>query len=289
MAISDYRNTRRIQYQYRSENYSFMDDWRKNPYTFLKSRFYIECSVVLVTILLRTKIHPNTVTAIYGALGLIGGVLIAIPFPETIIAGILIFFVKGIWDWADGHLARATGRTSITGTILDPYGAHLNDLGLQIGLGFYVVFSLNIPLALYFIPFVPFCYAANLIFYSQRLLFSEIAFSKPNEQFAPNSKVDSSFSSNEEINKNSLGAFFGLYRILENVLDARARGVDFVCFVILLEIYTDISLSWMFFGYFVFRGAVFFAGSVYLVLNRDWIEHTWVSANANLHSGDTRR
>lgn len=115
-----------------------LKNWRKNPYTFLKSVFYIETSAVLVFFLVKTRIHPNTVTLIYALLGVIGGILLSIPNNLAIFLAIFIFFSKGILDWSDGPLARMTKRTSLNGEVLDPWGALIGSLGFQVGLGFYV-------------------------------------------------------------------------------------------------------------------------------------------------------
>src|SRR4030065_481052 len=108
---------RKIRYDYTVDYDNFLgidvNDWKKNPYTWFKSRFYIAFSAILVFLLLRTRIHPNTITLIYALCGLVGGVLLAIPNNITIFLGIFIFFSKGILDWSDGLLARITNRTSV--------------------------------------------------------------------------------------------------------------------------------------------------------------------------------
>ncbi|GAI05541.1 unnamed protein product, partial [marine sediment metagenome] len=149
---------RKEQYEYNCGLYPYLNEWRKNPYTWLKARFYMEAGALLVYFLLKTKINPNTVTIIYGLLGLVGGILLAIPINQTILIAILIFFLKGILDWSDGHLARIRGQTSITGDILDPYGALLGALGLQMGLGFYVAQKSDMAIFYYLIPLIPFFY-----------------------------------------------------------------------------------------------------------------------------------
>ena len=98
----------------------------------------MEMSAVLVYILLKTNIHPNHVTLVYGFSGLLAGFLISLGKSEFIMVGIFIFFTRGILDWTDGHLARKTGKTSLTGHVLDEYGALLGSVGLGFGLGFFV-------------------------------------------------------------------------------------------------------------------------------------------------------
>ena len=114
---------RKHQYEYHFNRFPYMKDWKTNPYTCFKSRVYMELSAILVYLLLKTSIHPNTVSVCYMILGIMGGVLLAIPIKATILFSILIFFLKGVLDWSDGHLARIKEQTSITGEILDPYAS----------------------------------------------------------------------------------------------------------------------------------------------------------------------
>lgn len=118
-----------------------INNWKKNPYTFLKSRFYIEMSSILVYLFLKTRVHPNSITLLYAACGILTGVLLAIPNTITISIALFICFTKGILDWTDGQLARITKRTSISGGVLDPWGALLNSIGFQAGVGLYVTVS----------------------------------------------------------------------------------------------------------------------------------------------------
>ena len=67
---------------------------------------------------------------------MLAGFLISLDKSEFIMVGIFIFFTRGILDWTDGHLARKTGKTSLTGHVLDEYGALLGSVGLGFGLGF---------------------------------------------------------------------------------------------------------------------------------------------------------
>ena len=113
------KNLRKQQYGYHKEKFPYLFDFIRNPYSFIKARFYMESSAVLVYLLLKTNIKPNTVTVIYGLAGIATGILLAIPNNYTICIALSIAFAKGILDWSDGHLARITGQTSLTGHLLD--------------------------------------------------------------------------------------------------------------------------------------------------------------------------
>ena len=122
----------------RSERYSYLNEKFPSlfkitsPYSWLKSIFYCEASAILVCMLLKTRIKPNTITAIYGILGIVGCIFMSVPNNNYIIIGLIIAFTKGILDWSDGQYARIIKETSITGHILDIYGAYLNSLGFQV-------------------------------------------------------------------------------------------------------------------------------------------------------------
>ena len=65
-----------------------------NPYTFLKSRFYIEFSCILVYLAQFTNITPNIFTMTYAVLGVLGAFLITINNDFIILSGLLILFTK---------------------------------------------------------------------------------------------------------------------------------------------------------------------------------------------------
>lgn len=62
------------------------------------------------------------------------------------------------------------------------------------------------------------------------------------------------------------------HHLLRSFLDDRARTVDFVCFLILLEMFTNIFITWLVFFGFVIKQALIFAGSFYIVAKDSWAE-----------------
>ncbi len=267
------KEARKYQYDYHSEKFPYINEWKRNPYTFLKARFYMEASAILVYLLLKTKIKPNTVTIIYGLAGIVGGILLSIPLKVTIMLALFIFFTKGILDWGDGHLARVTGQTSITGHVLDSYGALLNDLGFQIGLGFYVAFKTGIVMFYYLIPLIPFFYATKLKTFSEIILFTELSKKKfLEDRMQRYADVGTTHTTSENTKDNVLGKYKKYYEYFSAVLDARARNVDFICLLILLEMFTSVSITWIIFIAFVIKGFISFAGGYYVTIKKDWVE-----------------
>ena len=120
-------------FNHQFKRFPYLNKFKENPYTYLKARYYMYCSVLLVYYLVKSRITPNMVTIAYALCGIIGGVLLSVPNVNCNIAGIIIFFNKGILDWSDGHLARIKYKTSLKGHILDVYGAYVNSIGFNIG------------------------------------------------------------------------------------------------------------------------------------------------------------
>lgn len=273
MEKMQFRDTRKYIYHYHNTYYSYINNFKKNPYTWLKSRFYMETSAILVFLLLKTNIKPNTVTLIYAFCGIVGGILLAIPTKATILMALFIFFTKSILDWSDGSLARITHQTSLVGNVLDNYGALLNDLGLQIGLGFYVALKTGCFLFYYLIPLIPFFYAAGLISYSHRILFEEIL---TNNNIVNRTQKNADVATYHKVSKNIKASVLGKYKkyfeFFSAVLDARARNVDFICLLIMIEMFTNFSVTWIIFTVFVVKGFISFVGGYYVTIKKDWIE-----------------
>ena len=235
-AIRTLGELRREQYNYHSKLYPYVNQWKKNPYTWIKARFYMEASALLLSLLVRTNIKPNSITIVYGMLGIVGGVLLAIPNDVTIIAAVCIFFSKGILDWSDGHLARIRGQTSLTGHILDMYGAHVNSLGFQMGLGFYVAHKGG-SIYLYLIPLIPLFYALSITNYSYSALFKAI----PGLLHKQDSEARGQHQGGHAI----VGAS-RWYTCLSGILDDRARNVDLIALLILAElVYPQVFVTWI--------------------------------------------
>jgi len=263
------RNLRKYQYDYHKENFPYVFNFIKNPYSYLKARFYMESSAVFVWLLLKTSIKPNTVTVVYGVAGIITGILLSIPHNYTILAALIIAFTKGILDWSDGHLARITGQTSLTGYILDGYGAILNSYGFQIGFSFYVANRADSIFYYYLIPLFIFFKGAGLVYYSRNILFNEISNKKDISTYVLN---DDTNITGTIINRNS--RLISIYdKYIVGFLDDRARSVDFICLIILLEMLFPLNISWVIFLLLLIKFAIIFFGSFYLIGKGGWVEN----------------
>lgn len=147
---------RKIIYEGEFARFPYIRDWKSNPYTCFKARYYIEGSILLTYLLLKTSVKANTITLFYCLAGIAGGILLAIPDKVAILLGVLVFFNKGIIDWTDGYIARLKYGSSLTGHILDCYGAKLNSLGFAIGLGLYVYNRNQYEWLVFLLALIPF-------------------------------------------------------------------------------------------------------------------------------------
>ena len=266
------RDLRNQQYDNSYKLYPYLKNWKKNPYTFIKAILYMESSAILVFLLLKTKIKPNSVTILYALCGIFGGVLLSIPLNSTIIIALVIFFLKGILDWSDGHLARVTYQTSITGHVLDVYGAHLNEVGFFLGFGFYVASHSGFPFFIYLVPLYPFLLSVNIITFSRWFILDEISKEKIEDIQLKKKIENSSPELKSRIKLSSLiqkVAFF-----LKNFLDSRARTIDIICLIILLEMNFPINISWIIFILLLLKYFIVFIGSFYMVVKRNWVNET---------------
>lgn len=76
-----------------------------------------------------TPVSPNQLTIVSILFGVIGGVMVALPDARLAAAG-LCFYLKDVFDSADGQLARAKQQFSRRGRFLDSIGDFIVDLFL---------------------------------------------------------------------------------------------------------------------------------------------------------------
>ena len=222
--------------EYNIEISPYISNFFRNPYSYLKARYYIFFASFIVFLLQNSSVHPNTITKLYISLGFIGAVLLAVPITELHFFALLIIFSKGILDWADGTLARMKGITSLTGHILDVYGARIHSLTFIISLGVYQYFYFdnNFFLATLFI--YPFCYGTLLTKFSNQYILDSVT-SDNYRSHNVNSKPSISLKKQ----------YSRIYNFFTWFLDDRSRTIDFVLLLILLEHLGGPPLSWLFF------------------------------------------
>jgi len=277
--MSSIAELRKYQYNYHCGNYPEVNSFIRYPYTWLKARFYMEASAVLVYFLLKTRIKPNTITLFYAFCGVVGGILLSIPTNTTILLALFIFFTKGILDWSDGHYARVIKQTSFTGAVLDPYGALVNSLGFWIGLSFFMAHLSQDQIYLYLAPVYPALLAAGVLAFGNNFIIGTILRDGPAKLglLAGQKKavINERSSATRPWHARSRAFFMDL--IARGFPDDRARTVDLICLFIILVMFTQLDLAWaIYLIYFVFiakKGLSFLYG-LFLVYKKGWIENT---------------
>lgn len=245
-------------------------NWKRNPYTFLKSIFYIEMSSLLVFVLLRTRIHPNTVTLAYALCGVVGGILLSIPTNLTVLLAIFIFFSKGILDWADGPLARFSKRTSVIGEVLDPWGALINSLGFQLGFGFYVAIHSGNIIYFYLIAIILALRAGNIRTFTYQHFAGELVDGSRESKAGLEAKTYENTSRSRQGTGKILSR---LMNFIRDFLDDRARSVDLICLFIFIEILIPgFFITWLIIWALAVKYFLVFWGGIFLALKRNWIE-----------------
>ena len=245
-----------------------IDDWGKNPYTAFKSRVYIELSAIVVFLLQHTAVHPNQVTIVYAFAGILGGVLLSTTSDAAVITALLIFVFKGVVDWSDGVLARLTDRCSDEGAVLDSWGAVVNSFGFLIGVGFYIFNRSDDITYIYLMAFMIFLRGIDLREFAYRSAMSDMVRRRAAE--APGrvgSYSDSTGAAIIGFDPDGRVAWFR--RIVMNTLDDRARSVDCVCLVILMEVIGgQLLISPFVYWAYVIRYVLIFGAGVYVVYFR---------------------
>ena len=252
------------------KRFPYLNEFKNNPYTYLKARYYMYCSVLLVYVLLRSRITPNMVTITYGLCGVIGGVLLSIPNLYFNIVGVFIFFNNGILDWTDGHLARIKYKPTLTGHILDVYGATLNYIGLIIGLGFFTINQTSYEFLIYIIAVIAFLHIEVYTSAGKKIILADL-----NKILTENQKYKSDI--DEEIKKENSAKsieikYPKLLKNMKGLLDDRARSVDFILLLILIDIYFNYNFTFYIFLIVSIRILIRFILSFFFGARSRWAE-----------------
>lgn len=278
-------------YDYHRKNYAYIyDEWKWYSYRKFKAKLYMETSAVLVYLFMKMHIKPNAVTIVYAVMGILAGVFFAIPLNLFILAGIILFYFRGILDWSDGLLARETNQTSITGAILDSYGALTGWVALWVGLGLYVA---NKPIEgiiyltpnlisitstifanfIYLIPVIPAIFAMDIMMFTRAQLFaSHITKDIQNSlEEKPNQADPRSIYAKYGIEK-EYPIISKIVRSFYQIFEHNARTVDVICFIILFELFFPIFISWIVFFVFLLWQIILFVGIFYMVAKGGWVE-----------------
>lgn len=222
------------------KRFPYLKEFGKNPYTYVKARYYMYCSALLIYFLIKSRITPNMVTIAYGLCGVVGGALLAVPNLYCNITGMVIFFNKGTLDWSDGHLARIKFKTTLKWHILDVYGAHLNSVGFNIGFGFFVINQTGYELLIYPIATIAFLYGGLPTLLGKNIILDELRTNKIKNMITKHNIDDSRKKNNPKYNKTKYPKWIIYFK---GFLDDRARSVDFILLVMIIDINFNYNFS----------------------------------------------
>lgn len=228
-----------VEYNYGKSKY--IKQFFRYPYSFVKARYYMFFAALLVWFLQRTDIDPNSVTKVYIALGIISAIFLASGHSMLILLALFLIFSKGVVDWADGHLARLKKKQSLSGHILDIFGARVHSIAFFTALGFYQFQLHNEIWFLYLVCAYPISFGLLMHRFRYKYLFEQV-------QYAP-------IQINRQRNKSDLSSVRStvssnnILKLLEfaaiNILDDRSRSIDLICLLILCDHFTTVQVSWV--------------------------------------------
>ena len=234
--------------QIRAENYRYHsstlmlskfsldpNNWKNQPYTFLKSRFYIEASSAIIYLFLRIGVSANTTTILYLLFGFLGCLIIAFGSSPLLYLGLLLVFVKSVFDWADGPIARWEQQESLKGHILDLYGARFNSLCFVSSLGLYSYQSTDDIFFLYLLIGYGFACSNLMTYYASDQLLRSLLKQKVRCHASEDNEDLKISSGLAHLPISKVSGLIRKFTFLQYILDDRARSVDFLLLIIIFE------------------------------------------------------
>ena len=240
-----------------------ISNWCKNPYTFFKSRYYSEISSILVFFLQYTKITPNFLTLTYVFLGLLTGVFLASNNQTLILISLAILFSKNALDWADGLLARFKKKESRLGELLDNWAGHVITNSYLCGLGIYLYNKNEEIHFIFLVIIILLLKMLDLKDYAYHFSMYKIIRSKDKKKII------------KSVSKNKYGTSKYLFPIkvfLQNFLDERSRTIDFICLLIIIDIfYINVTLLNYIYYLITLRAFALFCGGFYITYFKNFL------------------
>lgn len=223
-------------------------------------------SLFLIYFSLRARVTPNMITVTYIFCGILTAILLAIPNPYCNVAALFLAFNKGVLDWSDGHLARLKYKATLTGHVLDEYGAVINSIGFYMGIGFFYFNQTDMLLLIYAMPFLTFFYSCHYKNSGSAILIRIL----PKIIKSKNSTKRKKIRKNKNVIKNKILNFF--FSVASNILDSRARVTDSIILLICYDIFNKTSHGLIFYFLIFFTLLVKFLISLISGIFNNWAE-----------------
>ncbi len=260
-------------YQHNLNSSEYIGDFTRNPYSYLKARYYFFSANIIVYAIQNFDFNPRFLTFIYIFQGFLAMVLLNVENIYLKLLALFLFFSKGTFDWADGHYARLKNKTSLTGHIIDIYGARLNSVFFLIGLGLFQYQKYNNEYFIYMLIFLPLLMFGYLEKYSYQIIFNKLNNIDLNNNISNKSKkISYSFFSYIKKNK----------KFFINILDDRSRTVDLILLILLLELFYNIYISYIFFVAIFIKWSLIWFYSLIFHSSENWAEKILIKKNEEI-------
>jgi len=236
----------------------------RSPYTLIKSVYYMETATFFLFVTQKIIKSPNFVTLLYALTGVIGAFLLNSPQEVLFYIGLFMVFTKGTFDWADGPLARRLDKTSFLGYAFDEYGAYVSDAAFRLAFIYYTL--QYFPELMYLFPIIAFTLLiTKFSFFVDYLYFKKII---------DNPLENNDKSRNKEFEKavkdpKEAPFLVKWYHRYVSFLDARARSIDFLLLILIIDSSYDDDLSELLLAlslFLILRAIVMYLASIYSAL-----------------------
>jgi hypothetical protein len=212
-------------------NYQPIYNWKDNPY--IKFKYYIitELAALISYIFIKFKFNPNIITSLGIILTFISIFFLSSNNLYLNLLSLMIFFLKNIFDYADGFVARKLKKTSNFGAFFDEWSGEFILNCFYISVPMYVYNKTNDSFYLYLTIFIVFIKLIN----PKNKILSENYLKKINHSIK--NKIIILFKNLTILkNKKKIKSNFVLL-LAEIDYSGRTRYTDFIIFLILLELY----------------------------------------------------
>ena len=210
----------------------------RSPYTYIKACYYMETAALFLFITQKIIKSPNFITFLYVLTGVMGAFLLNSSHEKLFYIAIFMVFTKGTFDWADGPLARRLNKTSFLGHALDEYGAYVSDAAFRLAFIYYTL--RYFPELMYLFPMIAFI----LLITRFNLFFDSMYYM--NIADSPLKRVkkvsDNEFEEVIKDSKKNVSLVKWYFRCI-SFLDARARSIDFLLLLLIIDRVFDYNLS----------------------------------------------
>ncbi len=261
--MSSFSNLYKKIYEHNAQSSDYISNFIKNPYSYLKARYYFITANTIVYLIQNLNFNPRYITFIYIIQGFVAMILLNLDNIYIKLIAIFLIFSKGTFDWADGHYARIKNKTSLTGHILDIYGARLNSVFFIIGLGYYQYVKYENEIFIYIIIFIPLFMFGYLEKYAYQIIFDKLEIKQTQKNTIQSKSV-----------KRNLFSFIIKHKnYILNILDDRSRTVDLILFFIILEIFYKIEITYIFFILIFIKWFLIWTFSLLYHSSTNWSEN----------------